>query len=350
MARSGNKTYNYNATVRDQFARHENQSGEIGIEIECEGTHLPAAKDISEYWTIHADGSLRGESAEYVMTKPVNRKNVWPALEYLEKLFAECKTKLKESYRTSVHVHVNMQKIPIRQIFNVILMYGIVEDILTEYAGVTRVGNLFCLRMSDAEFMLQELRQAAERDSYQALNSNGLRYAGCNIKSLFDHNSLEFRAFRGTSDMKLISEWIDIILNIKDSALTYQNPSEMLQNFSNLGPEGFINKNFSPTLRRVIESAPQWRDKITTGVRLVQDVAYANDWAPTPEKSSTEKRELKMAYYELNNIDLAQLLNAVPDEVLAAGRARIRAPVGGLGIRPQPAPQDAWPAREEEEL
>ena len=359
------KTYNYNNTVREHLARHGQVTGEIGIEIECEGSKLPGRDVLEKYWTTHADGSLRGESIEYVMAGPVPRKEVVPALEYLDGLFREHKTKIKDSYRTSVHVHVNMQKVTIRQTYTMVLMYGILEDILTEYAGTTRVGNLFCLRMSDAEFMLDQLRQGAVSDRYEHLNTNGLRYAGCNVKSLFDHNSLEFRAFRGTTDMKLIAEWVDIILQIKDSALAYTNPSEMLQNFSNIGPEGFLSKNFNPHLCKLIQAFPKWQDRIMAGVRLVQDVAYANDWAAMPEKAAGTV-DKKMAYYDLD-AQLAQMQQAVneppgglarfADMVMAnrmdpvaqapqrARRAAPRAPQPIAAIEP-----NEWPAARDEEL
>lgn len=354
MAKATKKTYNYNSTVRDMLARHEKQSGEIGIEIECEGRHLPQRGQLEAYWTTHADGSLRGESIEYVMNGPVVRKEVVPALNYLEGLFKLNKTKCKDSYRTSVHVHVNMQAVSIRQTYNVVLMYGILEDILTEYAGTTRVGNLFCLRMADAEFMLQELRQGAVRDDYGHLNSNGLRYAGCNVKSLFDHNSLEFRAFRGTTDMKLIAEWVDIILQIKDSGLSYANPSEMLQDFSNLGAAGFLRKNFKEGLVGLIEGYPHWQDRILAGARLVQDVAYANDWSPMPEK--LEKVAPKMAYYEqgqdLNMIIENEMLRGHPAPARpAAGRPfRIAPGMFHPVVEVEPVPAADWPAAMDEEL
>lgn len=358
MARNELKTYNYNQTVRDLLAHHNKVAGEVGIEIECEGRNLPTGPALQKFWVTHADGSLRGESTEYVMAGPVPRKSVIPALEYLDELFKENKTKIKDSYRTSVHVHINMQTVPIRQAYNTVLMYGILEDILTEYAGATRVGNLFCLRMSDAEFMLQEMRRAAITDRYDLLNNNTLRYAGCNIKSLFDHNSLEFRAFRGTTDMKLIAEWVDIILQIKDSSLTYANPSEMLQNFSNLGPEGFVKKNFTRSFVNLISGYDKWQDRIFAGVRLVQDVAYANDWSPAPEKTS--KQSPKMAYYDMEaevavpNDQPLDLQRMVHDMAQAPVRPPLmrnpfvevlrNAPGGGLNDLP------IWPARDDEEI
>jgi hypothetical protein len=337
----GAKTYNYNNTIREHLARHGKVTGEVGIEIECEGSKLPSLNYLEKYWITHADGSLRGESIEYVMAGPVPRKEVIPALEYLDGLFKEHKTKIKDSYRTSVHVHVNMQTVTIRQTYNMVLMYGILEDILTDYAGTTRVGNLFCLRMSDAEFMLDQLRHGASTDRYEHLNTNGLRYAGCNVKSLFDHNSLEFRAFRGTTDMKLIAEWVDIILQIKDSALTYANPAEMLQNFSNIGPDGFLQKNFNKSLISIIKASPKWEDRIMSGVRLVQDVAYANDWAAMPEKKDgAEKEPAKMAYYGVQGMaDPVQL----PDDMVPrwgdpAQQAHQNAMDRLLGIQRQNAP------------
>ena len=101
------------------------------------------------------------------------------------------------------------------------------------------------------------------------------------------------------------------------------------------------------------------------GVRLVQDVAYANDWAAMPEKAAGTV-DKKMAYYDLD-AQLAQMQQAVneppgglarfADMVMAnrmdpvaqapqrARRAAPRAPQPIAAIEP-----NEWPAARDEEL
>src|SRR5690606_7279420 len=79
--------------------------GMFGIEIEVEGARFP----IVPAWEKKTDGSLRGESAEYVLSHPLDKEPAVEALNALAKAFAENKTVRNYSYRTSVHVHVNVQ-------------------------------------------------------------------------------------------------------------------------------------------------------------------------------------------------------------------------------------------------
>lgn len=52
------------------FYGNKPQEGSYGIEIEVEGVNLPAVAN--NVWTTTHDGSLRGESAEYVLKKPLD--------------------------------------------------------------------------------------------------------------------------------------------------------------------------------------------------------------------------------------------------------------------------------------
>ncbi len=47
---------------------------EVGIEVEMEGEGM-FIKGL-DYWEIKGDGSLRGEAAEFVLTRPWSRKKV----------------------------------------------------------------------------------------------------------------------------------------------------------------------------------------------------------------------------------------------------------------------------------
>ena len=63
------KTNYYNYLFTDYIGVSASK-GEIGIEVEVEGRGLPNAVT---GWNVVPDGSLRGESAEYVLRQPVPR-------------------------------------------------------------------------------------------------------------------------------------------------------------------------------------------------------------------------------------------------------------------------------------
>lgn len=249
------------------------QSGEVGIEVEAEGQNLPRQR--VKGWRCIEDGSLRGESREYVLEQPVPRANVLGFLEILKAAYAREGTIIQDSFRTSVHVHVNVQEMPIVQWYNYITLYLVFEEMLTEFCGPTRVGNLFCLRAQDAEYMLDMLQQSAVRKEWHRLVHDNLRYAALNIKATGTYGSLEFRSMRGTEDIHLINNWVNILLSLKDAATRYKDPREIVEDMSLCGPNGFFNKNLGkyPFLYR-----NRHAQSILDGARRIQDLAYCVDW------------------------------------------------------------------------
>lgn len=248
--------------------------GEVGIEVEVEGFALP--KVIRSYWSVHSDGSLRGESAEYVLKKPIVRKNIVPYLKYLRTKLNGEKTKINDSPRTSVHIHLNQSTRNMTTVFNEIVLYLIFENMLVEYAGSSRVGNLFCLRACDAEGMIDLLVRTAETRRFNP-NDNGYRYSSLNVCALRKFNSLEYRALRGTTDAKVIGEWAALLLAVHDAADKYGNPKEIIQDFCKIGDRAFLKRIF-PKHHRMFNRDQTYAD-MWDGVRRVQEIAYATDWA-----------------------------------------------------------------------
>lgn len=254
---------------------------EIGIEIECEGKSLP--DNIMSYWTTHNDGSLRPppgyQGIEYVFKKPLGRKHSFLALDYLEKKFAESKSKFIDSPRTSVHVHLNYFDKTYLQAFNMIVLYYIFEEILVEYSGSHRIGNLFCLRGKDAEGVPFALAQAMRHEDVMSLAGDSIRYAALNISALFKYGSLEFRSFRGTTSAKEISKWVHILLALKDKAAGYTSPDDVIMDFSMLGPrEFFLNTFAKDGIFEEFATIPSKETKMYGGARLIQDFAFSRPW------------------------------------------------------------------------
>lgn len=322
----------YNRTLTEYMGAWERQvddNREFGIEIEVEGRNLP--RDNLTGWVIHEDGSLRGESAEYVFRVPENRTRVPERLAHLNSRFAEARSEINQSYRTSVHVHSNVRPWLIKHIYNNILLYIMCEDVFAELAGKDRIGNLFCLRAKDAEFFLETLRNAIVRDQLNLLNQDNLRYSAINPQSLFRHGSLEHRAFRGTTDQDLIQQWVDMIAAVRDASQRFDNPIKIVQDVSSKGAEGFIREIFS---EEQISRFPQnWQQMIFDGAQLIQHAAYGHDWLPTDTAAPKKKKKSSLN-------DFYQAPVGAPQPVNIAGTAgtwqfqmaRFEAPT-------QPAPQ-----------
>lgn len=257
-------------------------AGDIGIEIEVEGNNLPV---LNSYWKWVGDDSLRGESAEYVLKKPLSLKDSRKALKYLHKAYIESETVVHDSVRAGVHVHINVQKLTTVQLYNFITTYIILEDLLIKYCGEYREGNLFCLRTRDAELLLHTLENVAKDKNFGAFEDDLLRYASMNVCSLPKFGSLEFRAMRGTRDLDLIGDWAELLLNLKEESLKFDNPLEIMELLGEIGAESFCKRFLGTFSDKVCNDLPVG-DMLLEGLTRVHPLVVFTEW------SSFETRDI----------------------------------------------------------
>ena len=265
--------------------------GEIGVEIECEGTHLFDAP--IQYWACHPDGSLRPTDGhppvEYVLKKPLDRAEVTAALTYLTSKLKQAGSQVRNSHRSSVHVHLNCQQMNLREILNVVCMYLFFEHSLVEFSGQERVGNLFCLRAKDAQYWVRNIVEGLRSGNFAGVYHENYRYTSCNTASLAKFGSLEFRSMRGTVDQELIQNWIDLLCHIKDKAAEFQTPLQMYEMYSTMEPMEFFRHIFrsKPNLQRLLSETACLESGMNEGSIFVRDIAYAiEEWstvAPPPK-------------------------------------------------------------------
>ena len=269
--------------VRDIYLVKQTE-GEVGIEIEAEGTNLPRSP---LGWKVEHDGSLRGpdknrtddlsHACEYVLPVPVARGKVKEVLHNLEAAYEKNNSQVAHSYRCSTHVHINVQELHMNQVYNFIVLYAMFEEFLVKYCGEERVGNLFCLRFQDAEAVIPTLIYAARHNVFRHLGSDKLRYSALNVASMAKYGSLEFRAMRGTREMEEIETWVKLLLCLKDTAVKYERPQDLVAEMSVLGAEGLARKTFGDLVNNLpLEN--DWEDIVWRNMREVQDLAYCAPW------------------------------------------------------------------------
>ncbi len=255
----------------------------VGIEIEVEGTNLPT--DMSRTgWSIHRDGSLRGESAEYVFTRPLQPDRAVKVLDKFRDKIAQA-TELSMSYRTSVHVHVNVRDMSFNHIYNMILLYTLYEDMFGRMAGDHRMGNLFCLRMKDAKGYMDILRRAAQRNTFINLGSANLRYSACNPVSMFNHGTLEFRAMRGTTDVDVIKPWMFLLLQLREAAQSFHNPTALVDTLNSMSAVDFTYLVFNS---HPFPYDDEFMQSFAEHVPMLEFVASATQWQAGGDLSPTE--------------------------------------------------------------
>lgn len=266
--------------------------GDIGLEIEVEGNKFPKpgvnvtneSGVLPKMWKYTHDGSLRGnDNAEYVLNGPIKFADVPDAVNSLWKMFADYGSVLDESNRTSVHVHLNVQNWYLNRLCAFLAIYFSVEELLTEWCGEHRVGNLFCLRAKDASAIVSRIKRFLQNEGRDAPLSEGLHYSAMNAYSMVKFGSLEIRTLRGVREPEPIIQWVEMLQRIYEISESYPDPRNIMDNFSGEGPLAYLGMVFGnhlPTLRNGISFDDQrMMESVYEGIRLAQDLAYCRDWS-----------------------------------------------------------------------
>lgn len=212
-------------------------AGQYGIEVEVEGEGLvPMLPGAKCPWRTEHDGSLRGhypdQCCEYVLDKPIPWGRVKLSLEVLKEQLDKAE-KVNFNYRTSVHVHYNVQEFTTVQTMNLIYTYTLLESMLMNFCGEGRVNNRFCLRVRDAEGIIPILQEAfsTNLNSFLRLDENKARYSSLNICAIKKYGSVEFRGMQGTADIERLLTWITAIDNLGTFAKNQESPSSIYNEF-----------------------------------------------------------------------------------------------------------------------
>lgn len=250
-------------------------SGDVGIELEYEGKRLPE-KGFDKFWARVADGSLRGESGEFILHKPIVLDKVDEALSILSECFLLNKTVINPTFRAGTHVHINVQDMTIAQLFNMITLYLLFENSLLKICENNRRGNHFCLRAVDAGQLIESLCDSVSMGSLKNLSSDHLRYAALNVTSLFKFGSLEFRSLESTTDWGKLKLWINTLYTLKSAAMRYPDPASLLTSASGEGFLAFTQQifgNLFPQLSHLFSEKD-----LQESVWEIQSIVFSRDW------------------------------------------------------------------------
>ena len=251
--------------------------GDLGVEVEVEGRGLPLIGD--RYWRTDNDGSLKGEAFEYVLKRPLSFEDAAIAMDALGRAYVMAGATINDSVRCGVHVHINVQKLTIPQLYNFITLYSVFEEIMLDYCGVGRNGNLFCLPLNRSAGVIYTLRACAENTNFMALHSDEYRYCALNVKALGDYGSVEFRALRGGPDLTKIKLWYTLLLHLRNVACTYYNPTEIIIGCSMKGCSNIFNEVCGSFIDAgMFSKSSNIARKLKDGIQSAQAIAFSCDW------------------------------------------------------------------------
>lgn len=250
--------------------------GDVGIEIECEGDNLVCVEDGG--WKTVDDGSLRGNfpesRCEWVLEKPIDINDVLPAMQYLED--RQKNATLEFSFRTSVHLHINVQQLTANQILNMFYTYFLCETVLMNYCAEHRRGNRFCLRMEDAEGIEPFIRKMIITKDVQWKGippNDAVRYAAMNIEAMWKYGSLEFRGMEGNLSPERINTWAKAFVNIRSFAKKFDNIQKIHDFFVKNSPNMFFDSVFQDVAETF--KYPGFANDLRKGFSLTIDFPYA---------------------------------------------------------------------------
>jgi hypothetical protein len=216
--------------------------GMYGLEVEVEGQNLP--REIKGFRTEH-DGSLRGEeNMEYIFERPMSLREAEAAVKLFGKTFKKEDVVVDMSYRTSVHVHVNVSSLNKQQICTFLYLAYLVETALVNFCGPTRIGNRFCLRLIDAQDKIAELEQFFQVGGVHVYDANKGKYSAINLAPMRTQGSVEFRSMKGTVDKDEIINWLNIINRVYEAALGFKGPEEVATFYLSEGPKALAQRVF----------------------------------------------------------------------------------------------------------
>lgn len=298
--------------------------GNLGVEVEVEGENLKALiPTLNCPWKTENDGSLRGmfptQAAEFVLYKPLVLEKAVDAVKYLSGVQKDAT--LKFSFRTSVHVHVNTTDMTGAQALSFIYVSLLLEELLMKFCGEERIGNRFCLRIQDAEGMIDTLSKVFEQGVEQlgGIPAELIRYSAINIASLPKYGSVEFRGMRGTLDIKVLTTWLTALDNIRKYSHTKSSPldvyeeyavtpynefvknvlGDVYQEFLYPGFEGDIARSFSLTLDlpnyyHLVNTVKEVKGKkadfiIIDDMEPIADVPPLNQWRAAPVQGIADR-------------------------------------------------------------
>lgn len=188
----------------------------FGIEVEVENCPTSEIETFSlGFWNATGDSSLKEIGVEFVSNILI-KEDIRSALGQLyDNVPALAKKRATFGPRTSIHVHSDITWMnDMTQLTPLIFMYLLCEDLMYRYVEPHRRKNVFCVKTKETKYLRQQFLK-------ECLSGDGLfKYAGFNLRSIFEHGTVEFRMLEGTYDQQKILTWIEFIDLIQTYAKT----------------------------------------------------------------------------------------------------------------------------------
>lgn len=265
--------------------------GDVGIEIELEGTALPTQGHLERiqgqrtgaHWRVIRDGSLRNGGLEYVLSSPANIDEVPFLADGLWDVFKQLSTTLEVSNRCSTHVHVNMSNRKINEISSVLALWLVFEEALINWCGETRKSNHFCLSARESPQVAKGWLSFLTTGEHPT-SEDYYKYASVNLAALSKFGSLEFRCGAGAKDPSMVKDWTKFLYFMcRYAMISYKNPTSLAYSLSEEGGLAIFKKicdqaDLPLFYSQVLNTTPDFSKTCLAGFRNAQPFVMGIRW------------------------------------------------------------------------
>lgn len=242
----------------------------IGIEVEVE--NIINRANFPSLWHYEVDGSLRNNGTEYI-SDPIPAKYAASALEFLNNTLKINNTP-SYSRRTSIHIHINVQDLTLKQLQTFTLLYLSLETLLYKKAGSNRANSIFCVPLSHAGYIpnLLVLFEKSKILSIKHLLNRWHKYTGYNMMNVTTKGTVEFRHLPGTDDVQYISEWINLLVAIKEAAT-----KDSLDNYFKLISELNTTSEYEMFINTILKENTQYLPSCNLQTEMEKDITHIKE-------------------------------------------------------------------------
>src|SRR3990167_5069634 len=189
----------------------------VGIEVEVENVSYINPNIPLCFWQITEDGSLRNHGKEF-KTAAIPLKYAQLAL---EQLFQGLNPDIDFSKRTSIHVHIDVRGLTIKQLLTVLFVYTVTENLLFKFTQSDRRNSIFCTPITETT-LLTKLNIKDPRSLEHHFEHVWQKYSALNILPITSFGTVEFRQMPGTRDTTKLCIWLDLLSRIRLFAYQYE--------------------------------------------------------------------------------------------------------------------------------
>lgn len=269
----------------------------VGIEIEQEyGSNsifrsITPVTDDSPYWQHKHDGSLREIGVEFV-SGILFPGDVDAALEEVMPLVS----KGTFSWRTAIHVHIDVRDLSEEQLTKVCELYSVIEPLIFEWEGNNRNESRFCVPWYACPAAVKKMLSVVNNnnnDVYVVQNAFEKfgKYSALNLTSIPRFGTLEFRHMQTTDNIDKIRKYINLCLRIVEAG---SNLIDAGYELSRAGAENFIREVFNGDIN-FLEGGQIHFDSAWRGIDVVNSIKLSMEKPKT--KRVSNKSTLKTQRY-----------------------------------------------------